>query len=283
MVQVAGNEDAYSIWLQTRSAVTSARYPRRIDYTIAVTGSDGSKPSNDHFRASCDPDDGAIRLFPISDEQLAQPPPVPRGVDVSFNIGICFGLCAAIRIPVGHPPPVQDLFGEPLLEPTYMFGIRYRPAGRSPMLLRGSSSLRTIAIVSTQAPDYRVALIDTPAIDGMPTYHLGLSPVRNPKANRLRQLWVGANDYLPKKAVIAGNFTLAPLVDVPWTVDFSIINGAPFVTRESTADPLYLAHRRVVRDAVIAFNDIREPSGSLYDRPLIEPAPTDAALVEPGP
>ncbi|MGB8966266.1 MAG: hypothetical protein WCB99_11555 [Candidatus Cybelea sp.] len=61
MVQVAGNENAYSIWLQTRSAVTSARYPRRIDYTIAVTGIDGSKPSNDHFRASCDPDSGASR------------------------------------------------------------------------------------------------------------------------------------------------------------------------------------------------------------------------------
>jgi hypothetical protein len=80
-----------------------------------------------------------------------------------------------------------------------MFGIRYRPAGRSPMQLRGSSSLRTIAIVSAQAPDYRVALIDTPAIDGMPTYHLGLSPVRNPKANRLRELWVGTMIICPER------------------------------------------------------------------------------------
>jgi hypothetical protein len=66
-------------------------------------------------------------------------------------------------------------------------------------------------------------------------------------------------------------------------VDFSIINGAPFVTRESTADPLYLAHRRVVRDAAIAFDDIREPSGSLYHQPLIEPVPADTALIEPEP
>jgi len=92
---------------------------------------------------------------------------------------------------------------------------------------------------------------------------------------------VGTNDYLPRRAVLAGNFTMAPLVDVPWTVDFSVVNGAPFVTRESTNETLYLAHHRVVRDAAIAFEDINESDGTVYDRPLVTPSETDSTLSEP--
>ncbi len=145
----------------------------------------------------------------------------------------------------------------------------------------GESSLRVIAIVSAQAPEYRVDLVDTPAIDDVATYHLRLMPLRRPKENRLRELWVGETDYLPRKAIIAGNFTVAPLVDVPWTIDFSIVDGAPYIARESAEQTLYLAHHRVVRDAVVAFQDIREPNGSLYDTPLIEPEQSDSALTEP--
>ena len=60
-----------------------------------------------------------------------------------------------------------------------------------------------------------------------------------------------------------------------------MINGAPFVTRESSDEPLYLAHHRVVRDAVIAFENITEPDGSVYDRPLVTPSETDSTLAEP--
>ena len=91
----------------------------------------------------------------------------------------------------------------------------------------------------------------------------------------------GRTDYLPRRAVLAGNFTVAPLVDVPWTVDFSVINGTPFVTRESTDETLYLAHHRVVRDAVIAFENINEPDGSVYDRPLLTPSEIESTLAEP--
>jgi hypothetical protein len=272
--------DAYAIWLKARSAVTSAQYPRRIDYTIAVNGLDGSMRSVDHYRASCDPADEAIRIFPISDEQLAQPAPVPHGVDVSVSVALSTGRLApaVLSVPVGRPAPSADLLGEPLLSPTYMFGLRYTFANRGGT--QGQSGLRVIAVVSAQAPDYGVALIDVPTIGDAPTYHLRMTPLRHPKDNRLRELWIGADDFLPRRAVVAGNFTSAPLVDVPWTVDFSIVDGVPYVVRESADATLYLTHRRVVRDAVIAFQNIRESSGSLYDEPLVEPL-AGAMLEEP--
>jgi hypothetical protein len=274
--------DAYAIWLHARSAVTSAQYPRRIAYTIAITGLDGETPAADHYRAVCSPDDGSIRVFSISDEQLAQPPPVPHGVDMHVTISLSTGRLtpAVASIRTGHPAPYQDFLGWPLLAPTYTFGMRYG-ASDTAQTSPAESSLRVIAIVSAQAPEYRIDLIDTPVVDDVATYHLKLTPLRRPKDNRLRELWVDESDYLPRRAVIAGNFTIAPLVDVPWTVDFSIVNGAPYIARESTAQTLYLAHRRVVREAVVAFQDIREPDASLYDTPLIEPEKDDTTLVEP--
>ena len=265
--------------------MTSARYPSRLAYTIAVSGFDGEKPVADHYRATADPGDGAIRIFPISDEQLAKPPPVPHGVNLNIVLELCIAKsgCTSKQIPAGHPAPYQDLFGEPLLEPTYMFGLRYKAARSTPTSPQADGSLRVIAIVSSGSPDYRVSLIDTPLLDGVSTYHLGLTPLRKPKDNRLRELWIDTNDYLPRKAIVAGNFTLAPLVDVPWTVDFSILDGAPYITRESTGDTLYLPHRRIVRNATIAFEDVREPDATIYDVPLIEPDVQETTLVEPGP
>jgi hypothetical protein len=272
--------DAYSIWQRARSAAASAQYPSRIDYTIAVSGLDGSKPSVDHYRASCNLSDGAIRLFPISDEQLAQPP-VPHGFNLYFTVGLSTGRLAPaiVTIPAGHPAPAIDLLGEPLLSPTYMFGLRYRSSEQ--IAPQESTPLRVIATVSAQSPDYRVALIDMPTIGDVRTYHLKLTPLRRPKENRLRELWVERDDYLPKRAIVAGNFTIRPLVDVPWTVDFLILNGAPYIARETTAATLYLEHRRVVRNAAITFEGIREPDGTIYDRPLVEPAAADTTLVEP--
>ncbi len=285
MDQAPATLDAYSIWLHARSAVTSARYPDRLTYTIAVSGLDGETPVADHYLATADSRDGSIRIFPISDEQLAKPPPIPHGVNVNISLQLCIakGGCGGMQIPVGHPQPYEDLLGEPLLAPTYMFGLRYEVVRAAATSSEADGSLRVIAIVSSRAPDYKVSLIDTPLLDGVPTYHLGLTPLRKPKDNRLRELWVGTSDYLPRKAIVAGNFTLAPLVDVPWSVDFSVLDGAPYVTRESAVDALYLAHRRVVREATVAFEDIHERSSAIYDVPLIAPDVQDTTLVEPGP
>ena len=273
--------DAQTIWLQTRSAVSSVRYPRRIDYIIAVTGLDGDRPAADHYRASCDPSDGVIRLFPISDEELTTTPPAPHGAGAYVSAALSEGrnAPAVLALPMGHPAPASDLLGEPLLSPTYMFGLPY-VAEKSRAAPETENALRVIATVSAQAPAYRVELIDAPVLDGIPTYHLELTPLRRPKENRLRELWVGTDDFLPRRAVIGGNFTLAPFVDVPWTVDFSVVDGAPYISREAADAVVYLTHRRVVKDAVIAFEGIDVP-GSIYDEPLIAPGRLDDALVEP--
>lgn len=269
--------DPYAIFLRTRWAVASAAYPRRIDYTIAVSGVEGGKLEANHYRASLQPIDGTVRIFPISDEELAAPPPHPHDFQLSAL------LVQGYRVPLGHPPPNPDLIGVPALAPTYAFGLAVRPAdargqddGAAP-----AGGLPVIAVVSSSVRDYTVALIDVPNVDGVPTYHLKLTPLRMPKTNRLRELWVGVDDYLPRKAIVAGNFTLAPLVDVPWTVTFDVASGAPLIATERADATLFLPHRRAVSDAAIAFENVHDADGSPFGKPLVEPAMTSNTLVEP--
>ncbi|HEY1653492.1 MAG TPA: hypothetical protein VGF86_00085 [Candidatus Tumulicola sp.] len=276
--------DPYALFLRARSAVSSARYPDKLDYTIAIAGVDGATPRENHYRASARPAEDVVDVAPLSVEQAAQPPPVPHGFNVTLNISISGGRGSGVGtyvIPLGRPAASPDLLGVPLLTPTYSFGLaRWAPKHD---FATAESPLPVIAVVSTGARDYSVTLVDEPVLDGSPTYHLKLVALRSPKVNRLRELWAGESDYLPRKAVVAGNFTLAPLVDVPWTIDFSVIAGAPFVSRETADAPLYMPHRRVVRDATISFDDVREAGATLVDRPLLAPNVDDTTLTEPQP
>ena len=277
--------DAYAIFARARAAVTAARYPDALQYTISVAGMDGSSSQADHYRAYSRPADGIIDVATISEEQAAQPPPVIHGINFSFTASICGGNCATgsstLSFPVGRPPQLPDLIGVPMLDPTYTFGLKY-PANRSGKSeTETPSRLRIIATVSATNREYEVTLAGVSTVDGVPSYHLLLRPLSKPKENRLRELWVGINDYLPRKAVLAGNFTIAPLVDVPWMVKFTILDGVPFISIEMAESTLYLKYHRVVRDAVIAFEQINVSADSLIDRPLIAPDVTETTLIEP--
>jgi hypothetical protein len=272
--------DAYAIFAHTRSAVSAAQYPQRIDYTIAISGDDGSKPRTNRYAASC-ADGGSILVSSISQEEAANPI-APRGTNFSIHVYLQGGNSGRsdTRISVGRPASSADVIGVPILTPTYMFGLRFpRRLGEAPA--SGSTpSLPTIAVVSTDKRDYAVSLLGTDVVDGVDAYHLALTPLRKPKVNRLRELWVGESDYLPRKALVAGNFTIAPLVDVPWTVKFTLDGAAPFISSESAGQPLYLPHQRVVANATISFLDVRE-NHVFLGSPLLTPPITDTTLLEP--
>ena len=251
--------DAYAIFQRTRSAVSAAHYPQRIEYTIVVSGDDGSTPRTNHYVASCG-DSGSILVSSISQEEVAKPTS-PRGTDFSIHFYLSGGTGSGTSntsISVGRPASSADVLGVPILTPSYMFGIRLPQRSGEAPALGPAPSFPTIAVVSTDRRDYTVSFLGTDVVGDVDTYHLGLTPLRKPKVNRLRELWVGENDYLPRRALVAGNFTIAPLVDVPWTIDFTLHEGAPLISDESADQPLYMPHRHVITNATISFDDVRE-------------------------
>ena len=61
-------------------------------------------------------------------------------------------------------------------------------------------------------------------------------------------------------------------------------SGIEDAAYESAGATLYLAHRKVVRDATIVFENVRESGAAMaYDRPLIPSDATDTTLIEPNP
>jgi hypothetical protein len=275
---------AYDLFAHARAAVSSARYPASVDYTIAISGLDGQTPRANHYRAYSRPAEGIIDVAPVSAEEEAHPI-VVHGINFALTATVCGGRCetgsATVSEPVGRAPDSADLVGVPIIEPTYAFGLKY-PEARGQPQTEEASKLPTIAIVATQTHDYDVTLVDEPLVDGTPTYHLRLKALRKPHDNRLRELWIGQSDYLPRRAVVAGDFTIAPLVDVPWTIDFGVTAGCPYIADEKAQATLFLAHRHVVQNAVIAFENVRDAGDdSFFHRPLIQYDPDATALVEP--
>lgn len=273
---VPDTNDAYAIFLHTRSAVTAARYPRRLDYTIEVSGTEGGETRANHYKGRYDTTNDAIRVFPISDEELAGTAPHPH--DFDFNRIIVQG----VSVPIGRPSDPDLLGGSPILDPVYSFGLRFKratdiaaPDGDS------SDSLPVIAVVSNNAPDYNVKLLGEESLNDEQTFHLELKPLRKPKKYRLRELWIGATDFLPRQAIVAGNFTVAPLVDIPWKVSFKVVDGIPYISSERAQATLYLSHHHVVHDAEVDFQDIQESYGDFIDAPLVAPDVTPTSLLEP--
>lgn len=284
LVPIDAGPQGYDLFAHARAAVSSVRYPASVDYTIAISGLDGQTPRANHYRAYSRPAEGIIDVAPISTEEEAHPV-VVHGVNFALTATICGGRCETgvghVSEPVGRTPDSADLVGVPMLEPTYAFGLKY-PQARALPQTEEASKLPTIAIVATQTRDYDVTLVDEPLVNGTPTYHLRLRPLRKPHDYRLRELWVGRSDFLPRRALIAGDFTIAPLVDVPWTVDFTVSDGCPYILDEKAQARLYLAHRHVVQNAVIAFENVHDAGAdSLFHRPLIEYDPDANTLVEP--
>ncbi len=275
-MMIADTDDAYAIFLHSRSAVTAIRYPRRIGYVIQVSGTEDGKPRTNHYKGSYDPSSDTIRVFPISDEEMAAPPPDPH--DFDFRQIIIQGA----SVPIGRPADPDLLGGSPILDPTYSFGLRFkRIADSATTAVEAESNLPVIAVVSNSARDYDVSLLGETPLNGEETYHLGLKPLRKPKHFRLRELWVGVSDFLPRQALIAGNFTVAPLVDVPWIVSFRVVDGLLYVSSEHAQAKLYLSHRHTVQGAEVNFQGIQESVGDFSGAPLIAPDGTSTSLVEP--
>ena len=84
-----------------------------------------------------------------------------------------------------------------------------------------------------------------------------------------------------RKAIVAGNFTLRPLVDVTWTVTFAVADDMLLIASERANAPLHFGRIRTVTDAGISFDDVAPPSGSPVGEPLVAPEETATTLVEP--
>ncbi len=145
---------------------------------------------------------------------------------------------------VVHIPPqvvTTPLYPGVLIErvgdfPLADFGIRPRRSARPEMFeaagtpepepTEASAGPQVIGSTRAYNLSYRIADLGDATIGDVPVYHLGLTPIRDPGHNVLRQVWIDKSTLLPKRYVAerfvdAGPLTFRYLI----TVDTALIGG----------------------------------------------------------
>lgn len=272
--------DAYAVFARARQYIEAARYPGQLAYGVTIAVSKRGTTSAAHYHSYYDSTNGAIRVIGESDEELAHPY-TPHGIDTYLNL---FG--SGKGVPLSAPQRTFDFLGVPVLAPNYSFGIAplipheavrddnalvdqirrefHDPAKRA-TASTGAAGIKTIASVESIKRTYSMRLSGMKAVNGHDDYHLLLHPLREPERYRLRQMWIDAASFAVDRLVTQGNFVFGGVVNVPWTISFRQIGGAPYIESERTATQ-FAVFRHAYDSATITFENIAPATIPAYMR-----------------
>jgi len=137
------------------------------------------------------------------------------------------------------PDSVASVLSSPAPTPT-------PAAAASPTAFATEKPLREVARVEAVARDYAITLAGTEHVRGSETYHLALTPLRNPHVYRLRDLWVDTASSATVQLAVQGIFQGKPYDDARWMVGFAAIDGRSYVQQIRTDDSLRFGLDRIV-------------------------------------
>jgi len=270
----SADPDAYQIFDRATHVLQAQSYPDPIFYRTTVHVSEGVKDEFEHFHAEAF-SGSDIRVRGVSDEEAAAPHET-GGVNfklvfsVGWNTG-AGGQTGTVTQDAHRKEASPDYLGVPLISPIYSFGlIPERTDDRGSSSGGVSGSLRTIATVTASGRIYNIALLGTETINGLYAYHLRLTPTSRPDRYRIRELWVDVYTYQIIQLQTQGNFTAAPMANVPWLVTFQNIGGNIYIRDETALEPLVFHHDRTFSTASIAFDDIRSTDDSQITLPTMD-------------
>jgi hypothetical protein len=238
------------IFEAARHVWDGAGYPRYATYTVGVRYQKGSRWITRHYATYEDMRRYLVFARDFSPEEEANPK-TPHGANISIG---------PIVLNPDHP---EDPIGPLALGINQDYGIS--SAGHTIKALSdaddvaSASGLPIIGQTATKVRDYDVRLIGTEiASDGTVLDHLALTPLKDPKRFKLRELWVDAKTYVVHSILLASNFNGSPLSGVAWRVDYRLVDGAPYLDTETAQAPVTYRGQGTLRDVTIAFTDVKE-------------------------
>lgn len=241
-----------TIFRAARKAWSFTAYPRYSTYTIVTRYRSGSRNVVRHYDAIEDMRREIVFARTFSREEIADPS-IPHGTNL---------LVGSVNGQGGYNvdnPQNPDVIGSLALGVNYAFGISLLPQKTNIVSsthdIEFPPNLPVIGITATTTHDYRVRLINT--LDGGKTYHLGLEPTHDPSRLRLREMWVDAATFLTRRIFISANFTQSPYTSVPWVIDFTHVDGADYIAKETAEAPLDFVDSVSVPNLTIAFEDLK--------------------------
>ncbi len=306
---IASTAIAYQLFINARMYWDKQRYPHRINYSVHINVHDKAGTRAENFRSAYDVLDGRIWVDAVSDYERSHP---ARGRGVKF----CFAGGGAATATMGpsveslrrlcggnsDPSPNQDFIGVPELAPNYSFSLGsgtvgevsrgvlnsaqlvhqiraefHDPLQYPPLMQDRRTQLNVITTVVAYARRYVITLEGEDTIGTHRCYHLVLRPIAMDGRYRLRDLWIDTRTYATIRARIALNFVSGPGTRIPWTINFTDIDGARYIASER-ADAPYRYAGRIYDRVTIRFVNVRVRKTRM---PFILPFVTYLKLREP--
>jgi len=268
-------ESAEEVFRKAQNRWSSNVYPYDLHYVLTISATDDRGESIvRHYDGQAEPGRDVIWMHTRSQEEAAQPPTTPHGIN--------FVIAIQGRVVHNFTPKAVgfDIMGIPRLSPAYTFGMARGAALSTPS--PAATGLKTIAAVEARAREYRVSCIDSALGDGgVALDHLRLEPLRDPNRNRIREVWIESGSYWTDRMLLARNFVDGPPLHSPWDIAFVHDDDAEYIARERALKPLDYGRGRVYADVTLTFRRSNPPPSAVSAFIFDGQAPDDNALVEP--
>jgi hypothetical protein len=106
--------------------------------------------------------------------------------------------------------------------------------------------LRELVRVEAISHDYHIELAGTERLNDTDVYHLTLTPLRDPRVYRLRDLWIDSTTFATLQIALDGLFDGEPYDDARWLVTYIDLDGHRYIQQIRTDDQLRFGMDRFV-------------------------------------
>jgi hypothetical protein len=224
---------ALEIYSRARAAWRRRSIPPVTRYKITAVYEASGKLFREDFHCVYRERNGRLTAFNV---------PVPQQENLARLRGFQLWLWFPVvdTNPVEHPPmkiPTPQIIPyAPLgLGPV---GAESEDAIRTPLETAPPSGLREVGRVVSVNRNYDVALAGIERILDTQTYHLTLTPLREPRTYKLRELWVDTQTFDIVRIVAAGVDAVEPLGREAARIDFATVDGRRIIERISALETL---------------------------------------------
>jgi len=254
-------------WWRTRTDVPYVRYGALVRYLHDGRVVDTWWDVN--YRSA----DGALALSRLHDIEAEN----HRLRGVPFSI---FGF----KVFDTNPDAVPIRIDDPRIDPASSFGVVTRFG--KPIVPRVGSSpgprvvaptpaatddFREIGRIESTARAYDVRIAGTETLASAPALHLTLEPLRDPKSNRLRDLWLDPTTYRTLQLRVQGLLDGKPYDGISWTVRYVLVEGRQYVQQIVADEPLHFGIDTTIPKYEFDFVDYHFPGDVpkfTFDRPF---------------
>jgi hypothetical protein len=253
--QTPAPSQAEALFARAVAVVESDAVAPYATYTVVVTVTSEGHRAVSSWQTTEDMRHGIVLASSFSDEDRENPT-TPHGMNVvahrrfqlsaprNFSAGLDPGANLGIDSKPVNPERTGDVVGPVALAVDQNFGLTlprpYRVANDERTVVAGADELAVIGRTGTTAMRYRIELLDTE--DGIA--HLGLTPLRDPYHNRLRELWLDTQTAYVREAIVQGVGDRAPFDRVLWHLTFDRLADATYLAEAHPLEALTIGHTK---------------------------------------